>query len=712
MEILQVQLKLQVVYLYQVHLKTRKVQQEQQVKYLSSTVSGSQWIDIEDPDAITGAGTTGTITKWTTGGSVIGDSIIADDGSTITVSGNIKIPNSGTIGSIGTNNAITILSGGQVGIGGTPSYPLHVSGNVIAVEDSVPAFRLIGGTTSFDLNSDGGIFKIRDVSSGNELYHLKAGASGYHNWYINDSLKMTLDSSGNVGIGTSGTLAYLLTVSGTNLPYIASVTADVQTVIASDQTNLRAYIGTRTNHPIAFVVDGNEKMRISSGGEVKINTAGSGTSKLQVVGGIRNWNSALTLSSRLETDGLYFSGAQDVYVVSQQALNFYAGNALKMSISSLGTATFSSNVTAGGTLTVNGTGNSAFAGQVFINGLANYTGLTLTGSGGSRPAINFNNVNNGVLGSIFGTEGNAIIISANGINALTISSTGLATFSGTTSANVVISRDNMFVGTGQLYIGAENSSTNNSFRQEVSLASGTFKIQSRESGTWTDAMTINNGLNAIFARNIELYAGTTNHTLQFGTSSNWWYRFESSADDFIIRDANNTLIFFDHSSSDTYFVDNVGLVSGQLNGKTLAAGAGPIYLNFQGNGTVYAGSGYTVIWSSSDERIKSNIQDVNPTLEKVLALRSRKFNYKERPDHTNYGFIAQEVEQVMPEIVKTIEGITMCGDEEIVDQKTIETYGPAWAAILVKSIQEQQTIIESQKSLIDGLTTRIETLEG
>ena len=30
---------------------------------------------------------------------------------------------------------------------------------------------------------------------------------------------------------------------------------------------------------------------------------------------------------------------------------------------------------------------------------------------------------------------------------------------------------------------------------------------------------------------------------------------------------------------------------------------------------------------------------------------------------------------------------------------------------LVKAIQEQQTIIESQKSLIDGLTTRIEALE-
>ena len=106
---------------------------------------------------------------------------------------------------IGNNSdpSLSIVSNGQVGIGGTPSYTLHVSGNIIAVEDSTPALRLIGSTTSFDLKSDGGVFKVRDVSGGNELYHIAAGASGYHNWYINDSLKMILDSSGNVGIGVT-----------------------------------------------------------------------------------------------------------------------------------------------------------------------------------------------------------------------------------------------------------------------------------------------------------------------------------------------------------------------------------------------------------------------------------------------------------------------------------------------------------------------------
>jgi len=53
---------------------------------LSSTVSGSQWVDIEDPDAVTGTGTVGTIPKWATTTS-LGNSIITEAASAITVGG-------------------------------------------------------------------------------------------------------------------------------------------------------------------------------------------------------------------------------------------------------------------------------------------------------------------------------------------------------------------------------------------------------------------------------------------------------------------------------------------------------------------------------------------------------------------------------------------------------------------------------------------------
>jgi hypothetical protein len=60
---------------------------------------------------------------------------------------------------------------------------------------------------------------------------------------------------------------------------------------------------------------------------------------------------------------------------------------------------------------------------------------------------------------------------------------------GTSNSLVVISRDNMYVDAGQLYIGADDSTTDDTFRQRVT--SGSYFIESRKSGTWTNRLQIN-----------------------------------------------------------------------------------------------------------------------------------------------------------------------------------------------------------------------------
>ena len=101
--------------------------------------------------------------------------------------------------------------------------------------------------------------------------------------------------------------------------------------------------------------------------------------------------------------------------------------------------------------------------------------------------------------------------------------------------------------------------------------------------------------------------------------------------------------------------------------------------------------------SISDISLKENIKPIKNALDKVEKLNAVTFDWKKSDSilqlKEDYGFIAQEVEKVIPEIVRT-------NDD---DKKAINYNGIT--SVLVKAIQEQQTIIEDLKS-------RIETLEG
>ncbi|MDN3493457.1 tail fiber domain-containing protein [Winogradskyella bathintestinalis] len=100
----------------------------------------------------------------------------------------------------------------------------------------------------------------------------------------------------------------------------------------------------------------------------------------------------------------------------------------------------------------------------------------------------------------------------------------------------------------------------------------------------------------------------------------------------------------------------------------------------------------------SDIRLKENINELNPVLDKVLALDTKSYTY--RADTTkkkSIGVIAQEVQQLFPEVVYYSE----------VD----DTYGvnySAFGVIAIKAIQEQQTRIENQQKQIDELKALVQ----
>jgi hypothetical protein len=84
----------------------------------------------------------------------------------------------------------------------------------------------------------------------------------------------------------------------------------------------------------------------------------------------------------------------------------------------------------------------------------------------------------------------------------------------------------------------------------------------------------------------------------------------------------------------------------------------------QDNIGVYMNTGDTSFTSTSDERLKHNIQHTEDSLEKICELQPRKFKWKYN-DKSESGFIAQEIEKVFPEMVdentlpdgKTIKGV-------------------------------------------------------
>jgi len=90
--------------------------------------------------------------------------------------------------------------------------------------------------------------------------------------------------------------------------------------------------------------------------------------------------------------------------------------------------------------------------------------------------------------------------------------------------------------------------------------------------------------------------------------------------------------------------------------------------------------------ATSDRRLKDNVQTVDSALDKVLKLRGVYFTRKDS-DKRNLGVIAQEIEEIIPEVVFTGES-----PEQI---KSV-SYGSI-VGLLIEAIKEQQEQIEKLK---------------
>ena len=110
-------------------------------------------------------------------------------------------------------------------------------------------------------------------------------------------------------------------------------------------------------------------------------------------------------------------------------------------------------------------------------------------------------------------------------------------------------------------------------------------------------------------------------------------------------------------------------------------------LTFDGTNLTCGGT----VTSNSDEKLKDNVKTIDNALDKVMNLRGVEFDYAGSGAHS-IGFIAQEVEKVVPELVFGI------------DPKSVAYQN--FVALLVEAIKEQNETINSLKERIDKLENR------
>lgn len=157
-----------------------------------------------------------------------------------------------------------------------------------------------------------------------------------------------------------------------------------------------------------------------------------------------------------------------------------------------------------------------------------------------------------------------------------------------------------------------------------------------------------------------------------------------------------------------------------LTSKMLMDGGGNVFRPTNDNQMSLGASGYrwTAVYATngaiqtSDERYKQNVTNLNYGLNEVMQLRPVSYQWKDKNlqlgTGTNLGFVAQELERIVPDLVihNNVEPDAETGK---INNSYNDAYGVKYVEfipVLTKAIQEQQALIEELKKEIEALKKR------
>jgi hypothetical protein len=201
------------------------------------------------------------------------------------------------------------------------------------------------------------------------------------------------------------------------------------------------------------------------------------------------------------------------------------------------------------------------------------------------------------------------------------------------------------------------------------------------------------------------YNGTAKWSTQVLTTGEYrWYDFVAGSTRMTLDASGNLLVGKTSSSATTgdgfgFSNDGQGhavsayTTNAAYTWRVYSTGAAAYRFYVGYGGTVYATS--TTITAISDQRLKENIRDLDDGLDVVMALKPRKFDWKEGKgaDIKNArGFIAQEFEAVLPDMIEEWADPAPEGEEpyKAINANLIPT--------LVKAIQELKAEFDAYKA--------------
>ena len=174
----------------------------------------------------------------------------------------------------GGSEAMRITTSRNVGIGGSGNATVRLDVSAATNNYAAAFYANTGSGVTAGLNSYG-LAIGGNVSGGSAEVNLIYGSSGgglafnrFNGTTITESMR--LDSSGNLGIGTSSPTTRLSVVSSTNAGI--SVNDGTVNTIIYNSTGGVASIGTTTNHPVDFYSNNAARMRIDSSGNLLVGT--------------------------------------------------------------------------------------------------------------------------------------------------------------------------------------------------------------------------------------------------------------------------------------------------------------------------------------------------------------------------------------------------------------------------------------------------------